>query len=109
MFEFALLHGKWGYLSGTHEVHLSRNSPNELGISFFGYLHCIQSKRGVLEPKDKGVILDVVIQFSWKNKTGLNENAMDNMMHLCSVPELPKSWLSDQSPLSKNGTTSGGH
>ena len=82
VFKFAVLHGKWGYVSGTHNVHLSTNSRREPDVSFFGYVRCMRDKNGVLELKDKGAVPDVIIQFSWKNKRGYEEEAMDDMMNL---------------------------
>ena len=82
VFEFAVLHGKWGYVSGTHNVHLSTYSRREPDVSFFGYVRCMRNKKGVLELKDKGAVPDVIIQFSWKNKKGYGEDAMDDMMNL---------------------------
>ena len=82
VFKFAFLHGKWRFVSGTHNVHLSTNSRRESDVSFFGYGRCIRDEEGVLEPKDKGAVPDVVIKFSWKNKSGYEENAMDDMMNL---------------------------
>ena len=80
VFEFARFHGTWGYVSGTHNVHLSTHSHREPDISFFGYPRCIRNSRGALQPCNKGAVPDVVIQFSWKDKKGYKEQAMNDMM-----------------------------
>lgn len=87
VFEFAVLHGKWGYVSGTHNVHLSTNSHREPDVSFFGYPRCIRNKKGVWEPNDRGAVPDVVIQISWRKKRGYKEDAVDDMMNLARVKE----------------------
>jgi hypothetical protein len=46
VFEFVVLHGKWGIASGTHNVHLSTNSHREPDVRFFGYFVAFATKTG---------------------------------------------------------------
>jgi hypothetical protein len=79
--DFMVLHGKkWGYATGTHNVHLSTNSRRKPDVSFFGYPRCVRNKRGVWVPYNKGAVPDVVIQFSWRNQKGYEEQAINDMM-----------------------------
>jgi hypothetical protein len=51
-------------------------------MSFWGYTRCKKNERGVWIPVDiaLGSIPDVIIQFSWKNKKGYEEDAINQMM-----------------------------
>ena len=75
----------WGFCSGTHKIHLSSGRSRDPDISYWGYPRCSKNpETKFLEPKnlEKGAIPDVVIQFSWKNKTSYEEDAIDDMMNL---------------------------
>lgn len=81
IFKFASRHGSWGYVTGTHNVHLSTNRHREPDVSFFGAPRCVADEDGDLGPYDDGAVPDVVIQFSWRNKRGYEEEAIDDMMN----------------------------
>lgn len=81
IFKFASRHGSWGYVTGTHNVHLSTNKRREPDVSFFGAPRCVADADGDLGPYDDGAVPDVVIQFSWRNKRGYEEQAIDEMMN----------------------------
>ena len=82
IFKFASRHASWGYVTGTHNVHLvSTNKHREPDVSFFGAPRCSADADGDLGPYDDGAVPDVVIQFSWRNKRGYEEEAIDEMMN----------------------------
>ena len=80
--KFMRRHGDLGYATATHNIHLSTtNKHREPDVSFFGSPRCVQDADGDLVPYDDGAVPDVVIQFSWRNKRGYEEEAMDEMMN----------------------------
>lgn len=74
---FARTMGRWGCCSGTHKIHLPHGKSRDPDLSYWGYPRC---SADVLFPADRGSIPDVIIQFSWKNKRGYEEDAIDDMM-----------------------------
>lgn len=84
IFKFASRHGQFGYVTGTHNVHLSSTNDfrhREPDVSFFGAPRCVEDEDGDLGPYDDGAVPDVVIQFSRRNKRGYEEDAIDEMMN----------------------------
>lgn len=84
IFKFASRHGQFGCVTGTHNVHLSLTNDfrhQEPDISFFGAPRCTEGKDGDLGPHDDGAVPNVVIQFSWRNKRGCEEDATAEMMN----------------------------
>ena len=80
--KFMRRHGNVGYATATHNIHLSTmNKHREPDVSFFGSPRCVQDADGDLVPYDDGAVPDVVIQFSWRNKRGYEEEAMDEIMN----------------------------
>lgn len=82
-FKFAKRHGDYGYVTGTHNVHLSvakEYKRKEPDVSFFGAPRCVPDEDGDLVPYNKGAVPDVVLQFSWRNARGYQEDAIDDMM-----------------------------
>ena len=80
--KFLRRHADWGYATATHNVHLATtNKHREPDVSFFGSPRCVQDADGDLVPYNRGAVPDVVIQFSWRNKRGYEEEAMDEMMN----------------------------
>ena len=70
--------------TGTHNVHLSETKGfrhREPDVSFFGAPRCVEDEDGDLVPYDDGAVPDVVIQFSWRNKRGYEEDAIDEMIN----------------------------
>lgn len=88
VYRFARLHGAWGYVTATHNVHLYNNSHREPDLSFFGYPRCVRDREeGTWKPYDDGAVPDVIIQFSWKNKKGYEEEAINDMMNFAREKE----------------------
>jgi hypothetical protein len=81
--KFLRRHADWGYVTATHNVHLATttNKHREPDVSFFGSPRCVLDADGDLVPYDDGAVPDFVIQFSWRNKRGYEEEAMDEMMN----------------------------
>ena len=79
--DFTRSHGEFGYATATHNVHLlSQTRHREPDLSFFGVSRCVRNRKGNLKPYDDGAVPDVIIQFSWRNKRGYEEVAIDDMM-----------------------------
>ena len=84
IFKFASRHRRFGYATGTHNVHLSSANGfrhREPDVSFFGAPRCVADEDGDLVPYDLGAVPDIVIQFSWRNKRGYEEDAIDDIMN----------------------------
>ena len=69
----------WGMCTGTHKIHMPAGNSRDPDISYWGYPRCVKED-GDLVPADFGSVPDVVVQFSWKNKKGYEEEAIDDMM-----------------------------
>lgn len=73
--------GRWGCCSGTHKIHLPHGKSRHPDLSYWGYPRCSANDDGPLFPANRGSIPDVIIQFSWKNTRGYEEDAIDDMMN----------------------------
>lgn len=80
--DFSARWSRWGFCTGTHNIHLTNGKTRQPDLSYWGYNRCEKNKRGNLNPINfaLGSIPDVVIQFSWKNKKKYEEEAIDDMM-----------------------------
>ena len=79
---FSARWSRWGFCTGTHNIHLSNGKTRHPDLSYWGYNRCEKNKQGDLNPINvaRGSIPDVVIQFSWKDKKRYEEEAIDDMM-----------------------------
>ena len=71
---------KWGCASTTHKIHKQNGGACEPDLSYWGYPRC-RFNEGTLVPEKDGLIPDVVIQFSWRNKKTYEEDAINDMMN----------------------------
>jgi len=86
-FKFAKRHGDYGYVTGTHNVYLNEDKEyrhKEPDVSFFGKPRCVADEDGDLIPYNYDAVPDIVLQFSWRNDIGYEEEAIDDMMN-CAV------------------------
>jgi len=82
--KFLRRHGDYGYVTGTHNVYLAEDKEykhREPDVSFFGAPRCVADEDGDLIPYNGDAVPDVVLQFSWRNAGGYEEDAIDDMMN----------------------------
>lgn len=82
VFKFSARWSRWGFCTGTHNIHLTNGKTSLPDLSYWGYNRCEKDNQGDLKPINvaRGSIPDVVIQFSWKNKKWYEEEKIDDMM-----------------------------